>query len=101
MAADVNSPYDVLGINWKMASENIKKKYMFSSVKLVCLFLFIFLLISLLFRSILPSCLSSPSVLEKKRMRKLKYKSYGYEKIQRIMQCTRISGRTCTMTILF
>jgi hypothetical protein len=46
MAADVNSPYDVLGINWKMASENIKKKYMFSSVKLVCLF-FIFFVVDI------------------------------------------------------
>ncbi|KAJ4808083.1 DNAJ heat shock N-terminal domain-containing protein-like [Rhynchospora pubera] len=27
MAADADSPYDVLGINWKMASENTKKKY--------------------------------------------------------------------------
>ncbi|KAF3339972.1 Protein HLJ1 [Carex littledalei] len=27
MGADAESAYDVLGINWKMASENIKKKY--------------------------------------------------------------------------
>lgn len=38
MGADSNSPYDVLGINWKMASENIKKKYMLFSVKSVGLY---------------------------------------------------------------
>lgn len=35
MGADAESAYDVLGINWKMAPENIKKKYMLSSVKSV------------------------------------------------------------------
>jgi curved DNA-binding protein CbpA len=27
LAADENSPYDVVGINWKMSSDNIKKRY--------------------------------------------------------------------------
>jgi curved DNA-binding protein CbpA len=27
LAADTNSPYDVLGVNWKMSTDNMKKRY--------------------------------------------------------------------------